>query len=307
MQLVSTRAKPFLKWAGGKTQLLPEIQKRLPLEIQNGTVKRYIEPFIGGGALFLYLAQNYNFDEMIISDINDELLIVYKTICDNVGALIEELHSMKTDYFSSVEREKFFYEQRNAFNQIKQKVSFDIPDSDWIRVTALFIFLNRTCFNGLYRTNSKSLFNVPFGKYSNPMIYDETNLRAVSELLKKTIIRKGDFESCGVFADEQTFLYADPPYRPLSKTASFNTYHKQAFTDDDQARLAKFYRKLDAEKVKLMLSNSDPKNQNPDDNFFDDLYKGFTIERIQASRAINSNGAKRGHITEILITNYKND
>jgi DNA adenine methylase len=304
MQLIGTRAKPFLKWAGGKTQLLPEIQKRLPLELQNGTIKRYIEPFIGGGALFLYLAQNYNFDEIIVSDINDELLIVYKTICDNVGALIEELHAIKTDYFSSLEREKFFYEQRNSFNQIKQKVSFDNPDSDWIRVTTLFIFLNRTCFNGLYRTNSKSLFNVPFGKYSNPMIYDEANLRAVSDLLKKTVIRKGDFESCGEFTDEQTFTYFDPPYRPLSKTASFNTYHKQAFTDDDQTRLAKFYRTLDAKKVKLMLSNSDPKNQNLDDNFFDDLYKGFTIERVQASRAINSNGTKRGFITELLITNY---
>jgi DNA adenine methylase len=304
MQLINTHAKPFLKWAGGKTQLLPEIQKRLPLELQNGTIKRYIEPFIGGGALFFYLAQNYNFDEIIISDINDELLIVYQTICDNVGTLIEELHAIKTDYFSSLEREKFFYEQRNSFNQIKQKVSFDNPDSDWIRVTALFIFLNRTCFNGLYRTNSKSLFNVPFGKYSNPMIYDEANLRAVSDLLKKTVIRKGDFESCGEFADEQTFLYADPPYRPLSKTASFNTYHKQAFTDNDQARLAKFYRTLDTKKVKLMLSNSDPKNQNLDDNFFDNLYKGFTIERVQASRTINSNGAKRGQIFELLITNY---
>lgn len=304
MQLLGTRAKPFLKWAGGKTQLLPEIQKRLPLELQNGTGWRYIEPFIGGGALFLYLAQNYNFDEIIISDINDELLIVYKTICDNVGALIEELHSMKTDYFSSAERDKFFYEQRDSFNQIKQKVSFDNPSSDWIQVTAQFIFLNRTCFNGLYRTNSKSLFNVPFGKYSNPMIYDETNLRAVSDLLKKALIRKGDFESCGEFADERTFTYFDPPYRPISKTANFSTYHKQAFSDDDQARLANFYRQLDEKGVKLMLSNSDPKNENPDDNFFDNLYKGFKIERVQANRAINSNGTKRGQISELLITNY---
>lgn len=304
MQLLGTRAKPFLKWAGGKTQLLPEIQKRLPLELQNGTGWRYIEPFIGGGTLFLYLVQNYNFDEIIISDINDELLIVYKTICDNVDALIEELHSMKTDYFSSAERDKFFYEQRDSFNQIKQKVSFDNPSSDWIQVTAQFIFLNRTCFNGLYRTNSKSLFNVPFGKYSNPMIYDETNLRTVSDLLKKALIRKGDFESCGEFADERTFTYFDPPYRPISKTANFSTYHKQAFSDDDQARLANFYRQLDEKDVKLMLSNSDPKNENPDDNFFDNLYKGFKIERVQANRTINSNGTKRGQISELLITNY---
>lgn len=304
MQLTSTRAKPFLKWAGGKTQLLPEIQQRLPFDLEIGKIKRYIEPFIGGGALFFYLAQSYNFDEIIISDISDELLIVYKTIREDVESLLEHLNRLKKRFTSNSKREDFFYEQRELFNQNRSDIKLTHFRSNWIRRTAQFIFLNRTCFNGLYRTNSKLQFNVPFGKYENPMIYDEDNLRAVSALLKTTEIHKGDFETCEKFADEQTFIYFDPPYRPLNKTSNFSTYYKSEFTDGDQKRLAAFYRKLDAKGVQLMLSNSDPKNTDPRDDFFDELYHGFRIERVKAIRAINSNGAKRGQVSELLITNY---
>jgi DNA adenine methylase len=304
MQLLSTRAKPFIKWAGGKTQLLPDIQSRLPFELSSGKIKRYIEPFIGGGAVFFSFAQFYNLEEIIISDINTELLIVYKTIKEDVEGLIEQLNRLKKRFFANSERERFFYEQRDLFNNNVSEIQFTHFRSDWIPRAAQFIFLNRTCFNGLYRTNSKLHFNVPFGKYENPMIYDEENLRAVSDLLQNVEILRGDFELCEPFANEETFIYFDPPYRPISKTSSFSTYHKSEFTDDDQRRLANFYRKLDAKGAKLMLSNSDPKNNNQNDDFFDELYKGFRIERVKASRAINSNGAKRGQISELLITNY---
>jgi len=304
MQLIGTQAKPFLKWAGGKTQLLPEIQSRLPIEMETGKIKRYVEPFIGAGALFFYLAQNYQFEEIVISDINDELLIVYKTIREDVEGLIEHLNRLKKRFFSNQERESFFYEQRDLFNQNITKIELTYFSSSWTRRAAQFIFLNRTCFNGLYRTNSKLQFNVPFGKYENPMIYDEENLRAASDLLQNVEILKGDFETSEKFADSETFIYFDPPYRPISKTSSFSTYHKAEFTDNDQKRLARFYQQLNAKGAKLMLSNSDPKNENPNDDFFDELYKDFRIDRVKASRAINSNGAKRGQISELIITNY---
>lgn len=304
MILVGTRAKPFLKWAGGKTQLLPEIERRLPIELGAGKIKRYVEPFIGGGAAFFYLAQFHRFEEIVISDINLELLIVYKTVREDVEGLIEQLNRIKKRFLFGADREKFYYEQRENFNQNVREFDFKHFRLNWIARAAQFIFLNHTCFNGLYRTNSKLHFNVPFGKYAQPGIYDEQNLRAASDILQTVEIRQGDFESVEEFADGETFIYFDPPYRPISKTSSFNTYHKGEFTDDDQKRLANCFRRLDANGAKMMLSNSDPKNENLCDDFFDELYRGFRIERIKASRAINSNGAKRGQISELLITNY---
>jgi DNA adenine methylase len=306
MQLVSVKAKPFLKWAGGKTQLLSDIQKRLPFEMEIGKIKRYIEPFIGGGALFFYLAQNYQLEEIVISDINDELLIAYKTVREDVESLLEQLTRIKKLFLSlsDEDRDRFYYEQRDLFNQSRTEIEFTHFRSSWIRRTAQFIFLNHTCFNGLYRTNSKLHFNVPFGKYSQPGIFVENNLRAVSDILQNVEILKGDFEVCDELTDDKTFVYFDPPYRPISKTSSFSTYHKAEFTDSDQRRLAKLYRSLDSKGAKLLLSNSDPKNENPNDDFFDELYKGFRIERVKASRAINSNGAKRGQINELIIRNY---
>ena len=304
MLFIGIRAKPFLKWAGGKTQLLPEIERRLPVELSAGRIKRYVEPFIGGGAVFFHLAQFHRFQEIVISDVNSELLIVYKTVQKDVEGLIEGLNRLKQRFLSGEDREKFYYEQRENFNRNVREFDFKHFRSGWTTRAAQFIFLNHTCFNGLYRTNSKLLFNVPFGKYAQPGIYNEENLRAASDLLRTVEIRQGDFESVEEFADDETFVYFDPPYRPISKTSSFNTYHKSEFTDDDQKRLTDCFRRLDAKGAKLMLSNSDPKNENPADEFFDELYKDFRIERIKASRAINSNGAKRGRISELLITNY---
>ncbi|HKP72155.1 MAG TPA: DNA adenine methylase [Pyrinomonadaceae bacterium] len=306
MQPVGTRAKPFLKWAGGKTRLLPDIQKSLPPELGQGKIKRYIEPFIGGGAVFFFVAQFYGVEEIIISDINTELLVPYQTVRDDVEGLIKRLSRMSKTFLSlsETERARFFYEQRDSFNKSRGKIEFQHFQPTWVRRTAQFIFLNHTCFNGLYRTNSKLDFNVPFGRYKQPTIFDEHNLRAVSRILQKVKISHGDFETCYESADKNTFVYFDPPYRPLSKTANFNTYYKAAFSDDEQTRLAALFRRLDAKGAKLMLSNSDPKNQNPRDKFFDNLYKGFRIKRVKAARAINSNAARRGQISELVITNY---
>lgn len=306
MQILGTRVKPFLKWAGGKTQLLPSIQELLPLELERGKIKRYVEPFAGGGAVFFFLAQFYELKEIIICDINDELLITYQTVRDDVENLIEHLSHLKKEFLSlpETEQSRFFYEQRDLFNQERSEINFPHFRSSWIRRTAQFIFLNHTCFNGLYRTNSKLNFNVPFGKYRQPGIFEAHNLRAVSQILHNAQILHGDFAIAGSLADENTFVYFDPPYRPISKTANFSGYYKTEFRDAEQVRLAALFRELDRTGAKLMLSNSDPKNENPNDEFFDQLYQGFRITRVKATRAINRNGAKRGQISELIITNY---
>jgi len=306
MPLLGLRAKPFLKWAGGKTQLLADIQELLPPELGQGKIKRYIEPFVGGGSVCLFLAQCCELEELIISDINPELLVVYQTVREDVDGLIEQLARLRMAFLSLPEPDqaRFFYEQRYLFNKGRSEIVFPHFQSSWLRHTAQFIFLNHTCFNGLYRTNSKLDFNVPFGKYRQPSIFAEDNLRAVSQILQNVSIVRGDFELCAEGANESTFIYFDPPYRPLSKTASFSAYYKDGFSDAEQTRLAALLRRLDSKGAKLMLSNSDPKNENPNDEFFDELYRGFRITRVKATRAINSNGAKRGQISELIITNY---
>ena len=298
-----------MKWAGGKTQLLPDIQESLPPELAQGKIKRYIEPFVGGGSVCLFLAQCYELKEIIISDINPELLVAYQTVREDVEGLIEQLSRLRQTFLSLPETNQasFFYEQRDLFNRGRSEIVLPNFQSKWIRHTAQFIFLNHTCFNGLYRTNSKLDFNVPFGRYRQPSIFDEDNLRAVSQMLQSVSIMRGDFELCNEWVDENTFVYFDPPYRPISKTANFSSYYKVGFGDDEQIRLAALLRRLDGKGAKWMLSNSDPKNEDSTDEFFEQLYQGFHITRVKATRAINSNGAKRGQITELIITNYRKD
>lgn len=290
-------AKPFLKWAGGKTQLIEEIEKNLPLELKNGKIKKYVEPFVGSGAIFFYLVSKYNFEEIWINDTNKELINTYKVIQNNVQILIKELDEISKLYLTKNEeqRSEFFYEVRNLYNSDKV---------DKIRHAAYFIFLNRTCFNGLYRVNSKGNFNVPFGKYINPKICDKENLENVSRILKKVKILNIDFAETENYIDNTTFVYFDPPYRPLNITSSFNSYSKDSFDDKTQEKLAEYFKKLDKKGAKLILSNSDPKNIDENDNYFDDLYSNFEIKRVNAKRMINSNAKKRGKITELLIKNY---
>ena len=300
-------AKPFLKWAGGKGQLIESLVNLFPAEIQTGEIKKYAEPFIGGGALFFYVAQNYpQIENFYISDANQELVLAYTTIQKNVESLISFLDVLEKKYHAldNFAQKEFFYEQRKKFNEKLLIIDFINFRADWVERTAEIIFLNRTCFNGLFRVNSKGEFNVPFGDYKNPRICDADNLRAVSALLQKTEIKLGDFTASEKFIDSSTFVYFDPPYRPISKTASFNSYSKFEFGDEAQKRLAEYYALLSKKKAKLMLSNSDPKNEDPDDHFFEDLYIDFRVERVDASRNINSNASKRGKIKELVIVNY---
>lgn len=290
-------AKPFLKWAGGKTQLLTAIAEKITFK-QNDKFN-YVEPFVGSGAVFFWILKQYpNIKTAIINDVNTDLINCYRTIRDNVSGLVKILQIFEVEYnsfpFSSEERKAYFYSKREAFNK---------RSTSQTEQTALFIFLNRTCFNGLYRVNRNNKFNVPQGSYKKPQICNSVNLHAVSNLLQKVIILNTDFSETQKYASEKSLFYFDPPYKPLSETSSFNSYAKDNFNDDEQIRLKLFCDKLDSLGSKWILSNSDVKGKNPDDNFFDDLYEDYQINRVLAKRSINSTPDKRGLLTELLITN----
>jgi DNA adenine methylase len=300
-------ARPFLKWAGGKTQLLDELVKRLPAEItESGTIENYVEPFVGGGAMFFCLKSKFHVKHAFLYDINPELVVGYIAIQKGPVSLIKKLKILEDDYLGRIdsEREKLFYEIRDDYNEQLSHFDFDKYHKEWIDRTSQMIFLNKTCFNGLFRQNSKGEFNVPFGKYKNPTICNAENIREVNRALKNTKVECGDFSASKPHVEKGTFIYLDPPYRPLNETSSFTGYAKDGFDDNDQKRLAKFFRDMGKRGAFLMLSNSDPKNENPKDNFFEKLYKGFRIERAQASRMINCNASKRGPINELIIMNY---
>lgn len=291
-------AKPFLKWAGGKSQLINDIKNQLPKEIISRDFT-YIEPFVGSGAVLFWLLNNFpHMKKAVINDINPDLIGTYRTIAQNLNELISVLRILQNEYHSlEGEKEKkraYYNDKRALFNERKQTQ---------VVHSALFIFLNKTCFNGLYRVNRKNEYNVPMGSYHKPLICDEKNLLAVSEALQKVEILCGDFEQTLDFAQENTLFYFDPPYKPINETSSFNSYSHEAFQDEEQIRLRDFCRKLATLKHSWILSNSDLKNTDAENNFFDDLYADFTIERVLAKRSINSNSKKRGQLTELLITN----
>lgn len=303
-------AKPFLKWAGGKTQLLNVIEDRFPDEIKKTRkISKYFEPFVGGGALFFHLMNNYEVDESYIYDINKELILTYKVIQKHPEDLIELLSDFKKEYqpLDQNDRKEYFLNVRQEFNDNLENFDYGDEDSEeYIARASQIIFMNKTCFNGLFRLNKKGEFNVPHGRYKNPLICDKDNIRAVSKKLKKTHIINGNYDDSEDLIDNNSLVYLDPPYRPLSEKSNFTTYAGFEFTDEHQVKLADFYKRISDKGAKAILSNSDPKNENPEDNFFDDLYDygGVTIERVQAKRSINSNGKNRGKINEILVRNY---
>lgn len=301
-------ARPFPKWAGGKTQILPELEIRLPKHIiSSKTIQRYVEPFVGGGAFFFYLKANYDIKESYIIDINRELIVGYLAIKNNPKELIKALKKIKSKYFSlpDDERKRYFYEIRDIYNNDINSFNYKKYNRNWINRASLLIFLNKTCFNGLFRQNSKGEFNVPFGNYKNPNINDESNIMLVNKCLEDTNIICGDFSQSEKYIDKDTFVYFDPPYRPIKPTSSFTSYAKENFDDKDQERLADFYRKMNDIGAYLMLSNSDPTNEKEDDDFFERLYKGFYIDKVLANRMINSDKNGRGKIRELIITNYE--
>jgi len=303
---ILTPAKPFLKWAGGKSQLLKEFDNRYPDDLGTSKINKYAEPFVGGGAVLFHVIQNFHFDEIYIYDANEELILAYTVVKNEVDKLIDILKTLENEYLclDTEARKEYYYKIRDEFNENKSKIDFSKFSDDWIYRTAHLIFLNRTCFNGLYRVNSKGKFNVPIGSYKNPKIAIVDTLRNASGALKNIHINLGDFTTCESIVDDKTFVYFDPPYRPLSKTSHFTSYHKDAFDDFEQQRLSQFYKKLDAKGAKIMLSNSDPRNEDENDNFFDEMYSDFIIDRVLAKRMINSKSSGRGEIYELIITNY---
>jgi DNA adenine methylase len=244
----------------------------------------------------------YQLDEVYISDINDELINMYIMVRDHVDELIEILSAYQRDYIAldTEGRKDYYYNKRDEYNLLIQNGQ----SQEGVESAALFIFLNRTCFNGLYRANRSGLFNVPTGDYANPLICNETNLRAVSEALENVQIVCADYSASINHIDQNTLVYLDPPYRPLKGRDSFTSYTEQDFDDSCQKALAGFIEEIDAKGAYIILSNSDPKNVDPDDDFFDDLFADYDIQRINAKRRINRNSDHRGYITELLIKNY---
>jgi len=267
--------KPFVKWAGGKRQLIPQMDLFFPKKFN-----KYIEPFVGGGAIFFYLLP----EKAILIDINKDLINTYNTIKNNVKELINSLkkHKNEKEYYYNIRKVDRNLEEFNEWSNIEK--------------ASRTIFLNRCCFNGLYRVNSKGQFNVPFGKYKNPTFCDKENLIAVHKALKNVELVNDSFEKCIDFAEKGDFIYFDPPYVPISDSANFTSYTKDNFSKNDQIRLFETFKILDEKGCNVLLSNSY-------NDFILNLYKDFRINILQAKRAINSDASKRGEIKEVLITN----
>lgn len=299
-RLDTYQARPFVKWVGGKTQLLDDIKKSLPYDFSYRDGVTYVEPFVGGGAVLFWILQEYpNITKAIINDINEELICTYRVIKNDVESLIIELARLQAEYLllDEVSRKEYYLTQRERFNK---------KNNSDVETAALFIFLNRTCFNGLYRVNSKGKFNVPHGRYSNPKICDEETLRADSAVLQRVDILCGDFAQTGIYAGDNVLYYFDPPYRPLTETSAFTSYSKDGFDDAEQMRLRDFCTQISKRKSLFVASNSDPQNVDNNDEFFDHLYEMFFIKRVSAARMINSKGNGRGAISEIMISNVAN-
>jgi len=311
MKIVVGKAKPFIKWAGSKRSLLKQIQTFFPKQLLEGQIEHYHEPFLGSGAMFFHLAEHNLIRSAKLSDSNSDLILTYKVVQKNVDFLIELLLAFQAEYdhLPVPEKEIYFKKVRETFNQEGIDFNYETPSYAWSRRASQFIFLNKTCYGGMFRVNSKGFYNVPFGKQKKPQIFDPKLLRTLSGLLQIATLEQADFQNVEKRLEEQssenTFIYFDPPYRPLSATANFTSYQLSGFNDDDQETLGSLYRKLHERGAKLMLSNSDPKSENPEDNFFEDLYQGFSIYRVGALRRINSDFSKRGLKNELLITNYE--
>lgn len=303
-------AKPYLKWAGGKGQLLKEIDKRLPEIVKKNELEYYFEPFVGAGSVFFHLKNNYKIKKSIISDINPELILTYKIIQEDYKKLIKMLKKMKKEYLeledNNEDQKNYYYNVRKNFNENLKKIDIDAPkyDETHFKRAAQMIFLNKTCFNGMFRVNKNGEFNVPAGRYKNPSIYDKDNLKEVNKVLNDNVlILTQDFEKTEKYINENSFVYLDPPYRPLNKTSHFTQYYKSNFGDLDQIRLSQYIERLSKNNINVMLSNSDSKNEN-NKSFFRELYNGHEIETVKARRNINANGKKRNAIDELIIRTY---
>lgn len=297
-------AKPIIKWVGGKTQLLNTINDNLPQNISH--FNTYMEPFIGGAAVLFYIVPKLpNIKNVFINDLNYKLTNLYTVVKNKHLKLINQLKTIQEEYRKSEDPKMFYYNTRDSFNIYDMNME---PDADVLHA-AEFIFLNKTCFNGLYRENSKGEFNVPWNKNVNVCICDEENIKAVHNFFIKYNVQISTgtydkfFKGKGMYM-KNAFVYMDPPYRPITKSSAFTSYTKSGFNDDSQKDLKVWFDVLTSDCAYCMLSNSDPKNSDVNDTFFDDLYSDYNIIRVNAKRSINSKGNGRGSITEILIKNY---
>ena len=290
--------RPFVKWAGGKYNLSEVIINESSDLINFDNFNTYIDPFVGGGGMFFSIIKKFSFDRLIISDINEELINVYIQIRDNLNELVSFLNKIQNEYnyfISMDEKKDYYYQLRTKFNENISKGNLNAFHA------SLFIALNKLDFNGLYRVNLKGLFNVPFGKRITANLYDIENLKSVSSVLKRTEIYVQDYKKCIDLVDEKSLVYFDSPYRPLPGSSSFTSYTKSDFNDDDQKELAVIANRVRLKGGTFILSNSDPKQTNKKDNFFDELYDDCIIKRISASRNIGANSKSRGNVSEILV------
>lgn len=303
---------PIIKWAGGKKKLAPTIERLLSNQIDLNTIETYVEPFAGGASLLLFLSNKYTFKKQVVLDINPDLINLYLTVRDHSAKLMDKLHIIQSEYnlLDPTEQKEYYYQVRKDFNEnilardsdndvFKTQVEGQLLTN--LQQAAFFIFLNKTDFNGLYRVNSKGTFNVPFGQRKKINLFDECNITNFSGLLQNTEIMLGDYHATEKFAGPNTLYYFDPPYRPLTNSANFTSYTKSDFNDTSQQKLAEFATKVSQKGAHFALSNSDPHQNDQNDNFFDDLYSNFTINRIQASRMISARSHGRGNVSELLI------
>lgn len=251
------RAKPFLKWVGGKSQLLKQFYEHYPSELRQGEITKYVEPFIGGGAVFFEIMQKFKTPTAYIADVNKDLILAYRTIQKLPDNLFSILHDFQKEFdvTNPENRNDLFLSKRQAFNEGRFKIDYNHFSEEWIERTAQLIFLNKTCFNGLFRINSKGGFNVPFGKYKKAKILDSANLKRVSNVLNNTEIRCISYQKSLEIIDNESFVYLDPPYRPISKSSSFTSYTKGGFSDNHQVELLNFIKKVQLNGAKFMLSN----------------------------------------------------
>lgn len=298
----TAHAKPFVKWVGGKGQLIATLDRLLPDDFRQFKEATYVEPFVGGGAMLFHMLSHYpNIAHAVVNDVNTSLTRAYITVRDKPRELIDSLATIRAEYLSirsEDERKEFYLAVRSRYNN---DVMTDVEN------TTALIFLNKTCFNGLYRVNSKGSFNVPFGRYAAPTFFEPETILADSALLQRVTVLNADFEETEKHVKGgNTLVYFDPPYRPLDATSNFTSYTLNGFNDDDQRRLKRYADRLSVRGCKVMISNSDCRGRNTEDTFFDDLYRDYRIERVWASRSINANPDKRGRLTELLIRNFSN-